>query len=221
MPPNVQTVVQSPEWRCVLVFRASWRDVEWLNKGAPLYNPLHEAQAIACGASWPTPTCRCCSTAGTWPWPAHPVQALGDWRDRVGAVHLKDARRRRGGREGRPRRHAHRLAARDVLRPRRGRRRPRRLLRGARGLRRLGRRRAGPRAGGPQRILGRSHRRAARQPRVAARARRVVSVFERDTPNPEGGERTMPNIGAMELVIVAVIALLVLGPRRLPDAGRS
>jgi sec-independent protein translocase protein TatA len=31
----------------------------------------------------------------------------------------------------------------------------------------------------------------------------------------------MPNIGPMELVIVAVIALLVLGPRRLPDAGRS
>jgi sec-independent protein translocase protein TatA len=31
----------------------------------------------------------------------------------------------------------------------------------------------------------------------------------------------MPNIGPMELVIVAVIALLVLGPKRLPDAGRS
>jgi sec-independent protein translocase protein TatA len=31
----------------------------------------------------------------------------------------------------------------------------------------------------------------------------------------------MPNIGPMELMIVAVIVLLVLGPRRLPDAGRS
>jgi sec-independent protein translocase protein TatA len=31
----------------------------------------------------------------------------------------------------------------------------------------------------------------------------------------------MPNIGPMELIIVAVIALLVLGPKRLPDAGRS
>jgi sec-independent protein translocase protein TatA len=31
----------------------------------------------------------------------------------------------------------------------------------------------------------------------------------------------MPNIGPMELVIVLVIALLVLGPKRLPDAGRS
>ncbi len=29
------------------------------------------------------------------------------------------------------------------------------------------------------------------------------------------------NIGPMELVIVAVIALLILGPKRLPDAGRS
>ena len=29
------------------------------------------------------------------------------------------------------------------------------------------------------------------------------------------------NIGPMELIIVLVIALLVLGPKRLPDAGRS
>ncbi len=31
----------------------------------------------------------------------------------------------------------------------------------------------------------------------------------------------MPSIGPMELVIVLVIALLVLGPKRLPDAGKS
>jgi sec-independent protein translocase protein TatA len=31
----------------------------------------------------------------------------------------------------------------------------------------------------------------------------------------------MPNIGPTELVIVLVIALLVLGPKRLPAAGRS
>jgi sec-independent protein translocase protein TatA len=31
----------------------------------------------------------------------------------------------------------------------------------------------------------------------------------------------MPNIGPMELVIVLVIALLVLGPKRLPSAGRA
>lgn len=31
----------------------------------------------------------------------------------------------------------------------------------------------------------------------------------------------MPSIGPMEILIVAIIALLVLGPKRLPDAGRS
>jgi sec-independent protein translocase protein TatA len=31
----------------------------------------------------------------------------------------------------------------------------------------------------------------------------------------------MPNIGPMELVIVLVIALMVLGPKRLPDAGKA
>jgi sec-independent protein translocase protein TatA len=31
----------------------------------------------------------------------------------------------------------------------------------------------------------------------------------------------LPTIGPMELIIVLVIALLVLGPKRLPDAGRS
>jgi len=31
----------------------------------------------------------------------------------------------------------------------------------------------------------------------------------------------MPNIGPMELIVVLVIVLLILGPKRLPDAGRS
>ena len=31
----------------------------------------------------------------------------------------------------------------------------------------------------------------------------------------------MPNVGPMELIIVLAIALIVLGPKRLPDAGRS
>lgn len=31
----------------------------------------------------------------------------------------------------------------------------------------------------------------------------------------------MPSIGPMELVVVLVIALIVLGPKRLPDVGRS
>lgn len=31
----------------------------------------------------------------------------------------------------------------------------------------------------------------------------------------------MPNVGPMELVIVLVVALVVLGPKRLPEVGRS
>jgi sec-independent protein translocase protein TatA len=31
----------------------------------------------------------------------------------------------------------------------------------------------------------------------------------------------MPSIGPMELIVVLIVALLVLGPKRLPDAGRS
>ena len=31
----------------------------------------------------------------------------------------------------------------------------------------------------------------------------------------------MPTIGPMELIVVLVIALLILGPKRLPAAGRS
>lgn len=31
----------------------------------------------------------------------------------------------------------------------------------------------------------------------------------------------MPNIGPLELVVVLVIALIVLGPKRLPEMGRS
>ena len=31
----------------------------------------------------------------------------------------------------------------------------------------------------------------------------------------------MPNVGPMEIIIVLVIALLVLGPKRLPEMGKS
>ena len=31
----------------------------------------------------------------------------------------------------------------------------------------------------------------------------------------------MPNIGPLEIVVVLVLALVVLGPRRLPEFGRS
>jgi sec-independent protein translocase protein TatA len=31
----------------------------------------------------------------------------------------------------------------------------------------------------------------------------------------------MPGIGAPELIVILILALIVLGPKRLPDAGRS
>jgi sec-independent protein translocase protein TatA len=31
----------------------------------------------------------------------------------------------------------------------------------------------------------------------------------------------MPNIGPMELILILAIALIVLGPKKLPEAGRS
>ena len=31
----------------------------------------------------------------------------------------------------------------------------------------------------------------------------------------------MPNVGAPELILILVVALLVLGPKRLPEAGRG
>jgi sec-independent protein translocase protein TatA len=31
----------------------------------------------------------------------------------------------------------------------------------------------------------------------------------------------MPNVGPMELAIVLIVALIVLGPKRLPEVGRS
>jgi sec-independent protein translocase protein TatA len=31
----------------------------------------------------------------------------------------------------------------------------------------------------------------------------------------------MPNVGPMELIVILAIALLVLGPKKLPEVGRS
>lgn len=31
----------------------------------------------------------------------------------------------------------------------------------------------------------------------------------------------MPNIGPMEIIVVLIVALLIIGPKKLPDVGRS
>ena len=31
----------------------------------------------------------------------------------------------------------------------------------------------------------------------------------------------IPGVGPLELIVVAIIALVILGPKKLPDAGRS
>jgi sec-independent protein translocase protein TatA len=31
----------------------------------------------------------------------------------------------------------------------------------------------------------------------------------------------MPNVGPLELIVVLIVALIVLGPKRLPEVGRS
>jgi sec-independent protein translocase protein TatA len=31
----------------------------------------------------------------------------------------------------------------------------------------------------------------------------------------------MPNVGPMELIVVLIVALLIIGPKKLPDMGRS
>ena len=57
------------------------------------------------------------------------MQALADWGDRIDAIHIKDVRLDvLAGVKADARRHAHRLAPRAVLRARRGRRGPRRVL---------------------------------------------------------------------------------------------
>jgi sec-independent protein translocase protein TatA len=33
--------------------------------------------------------------------------------------------------------------------------------------------------------------------------------------------RAMPNVGPMELIVILAIALIVLGPKKLPEVGRS
>jgi sec-independent protein translocase protein TatA len=40
-------------------------------------------------------------------------------------------------------------------------------------------------------------------------------------PSRDAEGTRMPNIGPMELIVVLVIALVILGPKRLPSAARS
>lgn len=47
------------------------------------------------------------------------------------------------------------------------------------------------------------------------------SAAARSGHQPLTSEPTMPSIGPMEIVIILVIALVVLGPKKLPEVGRS
>jgi sec-independent protein translocase protein TatA len=47
-------------------------------------------------------------------------------------------------------------------------------------------------------------------------------LYHEVTPPQRGALNAMPfNIGPMELVVVLIIALVVLGPKKLPEVGRS
>jgi sec-independent protein translocase protein TatA len=52
--------------------------------------------------------------------------------------------------------------------------------------------------------------------RSAARLRRKAAGHTRPQEAID-----MPNIGPMELVVVLIIALVIIGPKKLPDVGRS
>ncbi len=57
--------------------------------------------------------------------------------------------------------------------------------------------------------------------RLALGEEPVPRSHSHEPPITRRYSRRMPNIGPMELVIVFVIALIVLGPKRLPEVGRS
>ena len=61
-----------------------------------------------------------------------------------------------------------------------------------------------------------------------SRARAAGAAGERPASTPERAERAagragggMPNIGPMELIIILVVVLVIFGPKRLPELGRS
>jgi sec-independent protein translocase protein TatA len=59
------------------------------------------------------------------------------------------------------------------------------------------------------------------QPLLARGRRRRHDLINTPTYLPPEVPHIMPSIGPAELIVVLVIALLVLGPKRLPAAGRS
>ena len=76
-------------------------------------------------------------------------------------------------------------------------------------------------AGGAQHLV--VLRRALGENAVDARLRkRLLSRYPGLGTHSKGRERDMPfNVGPLELVIVLVIALVILGPKRLPEVGKS
>jgi sec-independent protein translocase protein TatA len=58
-------------------------------------------------------------------------------------------------------------------------------------------------------------------PTNAPLIKRAALTGRAQTPTGDHPGLHMPNIGPTELVIVLVLALLILGPKRLPAAGRS
>ena len=68
---------------------------------------------------------------------------------------------------------------------------------------------------------GRSRRPAATTSTSTARPARRLQRFGRGGTRPSGSIRFVPNIGPLEIAIVLVIVLIIFGPKRLPELGRS
>jgi sec-independent protein translocase protein TatA len=54
---------------------------------------------------------------------------------------------------------------------------------------------------------------------IGTAAGSITTNFDSPVQQPNGD--TMPNIGPMEIIVVLIIALVVFGPKRLPELGKS